>query len=84
MLTSNLDTSDGLVNGVVDILKKISYGTTGNNDIRPNIAWLKFKDNSVGVKRQKNDFFTTSREGGSFGSHPIRTESRKVLARQGS
>jgi len=53
MLTCNLDTSDGLVNGAVGILKKISYGTTGQNDKRPNIAWLEFKDNSVGVKRQK-------------------------------
>jgi len=53
MLTSNLDTSDGLVNGAVGILKKISYATTGQNDKRPNIAWLEFKDKSVGFKRQK-------------------------------
>jgi len=53
MLISNLDTSDGLVNGAVGILKKISYGTTGQNEKRPNIAWLKFKEVSVGLKRQQ-------------------------------
>jgi len=53
MLTSNLDTPDGLVNGAVGILKKISYGITGQNVKLSNIAWLQVKDYSVGVKRQK-------------------------------
>ncbi|MEG1463193.1 MAG: ATP-binding domain-containing protein, partial [Anaerorhabdus sp.] len=62
MVTTNVDTSDGLVNGITGVLKKIDYGaftnnnnnnTDNNNNLssaerKPLRVWLLFDDLNVG------------------------------------
>ncbi|XP_046974744.1 uncharacterized protein LOC124541014 [Vanessa cardui] len=49
MITVNLDTSDGLVNGTTGLLKAIEYGRhITTNERRPLRLWLQF-DNNVGI-----------------------------------
>ena len=50
MVTINVDTLDGIVNGNTGILKKISYGSSAKTINRPTVAWLDFQDPEVGVK----------------------------------
>ena len=45
MMTVNVNTSDGLVNGATGILKEISFNTGGS----ANILWIRFFDESVGI-----------------------------------
>src|SRR5207237_1267658 len=48
------DTSDGLVNGAIGILRKISYGTTSCGKKVPLKVWMEFPKN-VGVKLKKKE-----------------------------
>lgn len=53
MITSNLDTLDGLVNGSTGYLKKVDVGfnsSSGNN--KPLRVWLKMENNETGKKRR--------------------------------
>jgi len=77
MLTCNLDTSDGLVNGSLGSLSKISYGITADKQTRPTVAWLKFKDKEVGQKRIKNMKLVLQKEGVK-GLVPIKLEQRSI------
>jgi len=77
MLTCNLDTSDGLVNGSLGSLSKISYGVTADKQTRPTVAWLKFKDKDVGKKRMRNMRSVLVREGVK-GLVPIKLEQRSI------
>jgi len=45
MMTVNIDTSDGLVNGASGILMDISFNTSNS----PHVLWIKFIDESVGI-----------------------------------
>lgn len=51
MLFSNIDVSDGLVNGTTGTLKRIQkYLDTSDNQIRAEFLWFEFDEESVGVK----------------------------------
>ncbi|XP_044313295.1 ATP-dependent DNA helicase PIF1-like [Drosophila rhopaloa] len=45
MMTVNVDTSDGLVNGATGVLREIGFNTSNS----PNILWIQFLDDSIGV-----------------------------------
>jgi len=45
MMTVNVDTSDGLVNGATGVLREIGFSTSNT----PNILWIEFLDESIGV-----------------------------------
>lgn len=47
MITRNINVADGLANGVVGILKHISFDQVDNTDV-PNILWLDFQSNRIG------------------------------------
>lgn len=55
MVTANVDTTDGIVNGATGRLQRIDYGCLkGGNDIRVRRIWVQFDDASVGIDlRQK-------------------------------
>jgi PIF1-like helicase/Helitron helicase-like domain at N-terminus/Herpesvirus tegument protein, N-terminal conserved region len=48
LLSVNIDTSDGLVNGALGVLRRIDYGTNEKGDRIPLRAWLDFNDPHVG------------------------------------
>jgi hypothetical protein len=52
MMTSNIDTGDGLVNGVTGILKRIERGAhmTNSERTKPLRVWLEFEETLVGQK----------------------------------
>lgn len=49
IMTVNIDTEDGLVNGAVGILKHVDYNTVSNSNI-PTILWIHFQINKTGRK----------------------------------
>jgi hypothetical protein len=54
MVTLNVETSDGLVNGSLGVLKKISYSKCSDGNRIPTTAWIDFGDAIVGTKRRKH------------------------------
>lgn len=52
MMTVNSDTSDGLVNGAIGILRQISYGTTTEGQRIPLKIWMEYL-NDTGKKRRE-------------------------------
>jgi len=54
MMTVNLDTSDGLVNGSIGILRGIEYGTTKTGDKVPVLCWFEFKKDVGHKAREKS------------------------------
>jgi len=48
MITTNVDTSDGIANGSTGVLKKITYSIRNNKKIAK-IAWIDFGDPLIGV-----------------------------------
>lgn len=59
MVTTNIDTSDGLVNGITDVLKRIDYGIivsssiTTTNSKKPLRIWILFDDTNVGKNARR-------------------------------
>ena len=49
MVTTNIDTIDGLANGSTGILKRISYSIRNNKKIAK-LIWIDFGDEEIGVK----------------------------------
>jgi len=45
MMTVNVDTSNGLVNGATGVLREIDLSTSNT----PNILWKHFLDESIGI-----------------------------------
>jgi len=45
MMTANVDTSDGFVNGATGVLREIGFSTYNTS----NIHWIQFLDESIGV-----------------------------------
>jgi hypothetical protein len=54
MVTLNVETTDGLVNGSLGILKKLSYSSMSDGTRIPTTAWIDFGDVTVGSKRRQN------------------------------
>jgi hypothetical protein len=54
MVTLNVETTDGLVNGSLGILRKLSYSSMSDGTRIPTTAWIDFGDVTVGSKRRKN------------------------------
>lgn len=50
MVTNNIDTKDGLVNGATGILKKLDFHITSYGKKIPIIAWIDFNDENIGKK----------------------------------
>ena len=62
-ISSNLDLSDGLVNGSCGTLKKIDYRI--RNCLRPSILWIKFEEEKIGkMAREKYKCLSGSRNYG--------------------
>jgi hypothetical protein len=53
MCTLNVDTPEGLVNGSLGTLKKITYGKVSDGKRIPTAAWIDFGDPKVGISRRK-------------------------------
>jgi hypothetical protein len=53
MITQNLDVNDGLCNGVLGILKHITWGYTASNEKVPSKLFFLFEDIDIGVSRRK-------------------------------
>lgn len=61
MITINLNTSDGLVNGTTGILRAIDFGTNKNNgERRPLRLWMDFNNKNIG-KSARNSFKSPNR-----------------------
>jgi hypothetical protein len=54
MVTLNVETTDGLVNGSLGVLKKLSYSKMSDGNRIPTTAWIDFGDEIVGTKTRKN------------------------------
>jgi hypothetical protein len=54
MVTLNVETTDGLVNGSLGVLKKLSYSTMSDGNKIPTTAWIDFGDAVVGTKRRRH------------------------------
>src|SRR5258708_31458100 len=48
MVNENIDIEDGLVNGAIGVLKKITYGQI-KNEKKPILLWLQFEDKEIGL-----------------------------------
>jgi len=56
MMTVNVDTSNGLVNGATGVLREIGFSTSNT----PNILWIQFLDESIEVQLPSRAFMDPS------------------------
>ncbi|KAG2215280.1 hypothetical protein INT45_012702 [Circinella minor] len=65
MVTTNIDTSDGLVNGAMGYLRRIDIGTHRDrpDDTRPLRVWIEFMNERTGRKKRENHRSLLEREG---------------------
>lgn len=61
MMTVNCDTSDGLVNGAIGTLQKITYGKTKDGKTVPLKLWINFQKD-VGTKLKARTIFRSTAE----------------------
>ncbi|CAH0563184.1 unnamed protein product [Brassicogethes aeneus] len=80
MISMNIDTNDGIVNGATGILKKIDY----DNDQTPKQIWIEFMDGDVGVNCRKKARDQVAAAGHPDTWTPIKKAARVIQSRKGN